>query len=210
MKTSRDVIALGGLSGSLVRIRQLLQELPPDFPASILVTLQEPAKALELGGNLAADGSLPFLRAQEGQKIRKGYVYLGSSYAGLVVRPWGELGLEPALVNDSRHIGMRRCFGSVAQVWGNRVIGILIGQHDEKAVDSLSLIRSSGGITITQTTSEKIPVITSDLQIDWSGVHLETRMSDMASLLMSLVGMPSTIGLIHFLAQSRDRTTLGH
>jgi len=206
MKTFRDVIVVAGLEGSLGGIRRLIQELPPAFPASVLVILQEPVQALELGSNLAADGSLPFLRAQEGQRIRKGHVYLGSSYAGIVVRPWGELGLEPALAHDSRHIGMRRCFNSVASVWGNRVIGILMGPRSEKAVDSLAIIASSGGIAIVQTTSGTIPSPTSDPPIDASGPHRNVRMEDMAALLMVLIGVPAPAASSRFSRQIRHRT----
>jgi two-component system chemotaxis response regulator CheB len=209
MRVTRDVIVIAGLEGSLGNLRKIILGLPPSFPASILVILQSPLETLELGRNLAADGVLPILRVHEGQKIRKGYVYLGSSYASLVARPWGELGLEPALANDLSHIGIGRCFNSVSNVWGNRVIGILLGKCSEGATNTLSIVKSSGGVAIIQNSS-KLPLTDPpEVDVDRSSSSYQLPIEDIAALVLLLVNTSAPAIFERLSRQMRSRTIYG-
>lgn len=209
MSFFRDVIVVAGLEGNLEGVRQLISKLPPVFPASILVALQVPSDTLELDRALAKDSALPFLHAHEGQKILKGYVYLGSPYANLVARPWGALGLEPAIANDRLHTGIERCFDSVANVWGNRVIGVLLSQNDKNTMSGLATIKSNGGVAIVQTSSKELLLQTPQHEIEWNTSHYEMPFDGIAALLISLTGMPAPTIFTRLSRKMRSRMIYG-
>jgi two-component system chemotaxis response regulator CheB len=191
MSLFRDVVVIVGLQGNVKAVRRLISELPLAFPASILVVWQVPSDVLDLERGLSEDGaSLPFLHAHEGQRICKSYVYLGSPYANLVARPWGAVGFESALANDRRHTGIERCLDSVAHVWGNRVIAVLLSQDDEVAAGGVAaVVKSNGGVVIAQNSTKVLSLQVPLHDIEWSRSHYEMPIEEIASFLMRLTGL---------------------
>jgi two-component system chemotaxis response regulator CheB len=193
MKFSRDIVAIGVLGqDNLESVKDLISDLPVDFPASVLVVLQVPAEVSKIEQILVKQASLPFVWAREGQNIKKGYAYLGSSYASLVTRPWGVLGLEPAMANDQHHFAIARFFDSAAYVWGNRVIGVLLNSENAfQAAATLASVKAAGGIAVIR---DKGSIFSSSFcdGVDKDESHRLLPTTNIANLLARLVEMPSS------------------
>lgn len=209
MKISRDIVVIGVLEGDDSEcIRKLVCDLPADFPASVLIALQMPAEVLKIEQILIRKAAMPFICAREGQKIRRGYVYLGTPYANLVTRSWGVLGLEPAMANDHRHLSINRFFDSAANVWGNRVIGVLLNSKNTEQASSLTAIDVVGGITVIgDQKNHFLSSLHGEVHAEES--HRLLPSSDIASLLTRLVEMPSIRLPADFSFRTRNRKIYG-
>jgi two-component system chemotaxis response regulator CheB len=192
MKISRDIIAVGVLGeNDLESIQDLIFGLPANFPASVLVILQIPAEVSRIEQILIKKASMPFIWACEGQDIQRGRVYLGSSHACLVTRPWGVLGLEPAMANDHHHLAIKRFFDSAAHVWGNRVIGVLLNSKNaSQATVDLASIKLGGGIAVV---GDRDNTFSSSLctEVDEDESHRLLPSTHIANLLVRLIEMPA-------------------
>jgi two-component system chemotaxis response regulator CheB len=191
MKFSRDIVAIGVLGqDNLESVKDLISSLPVDFSASVLIVLQVPAEVSKIEEILVKKASLPFVWAREGQNIRSGYVYLGSAFSSLVTRPWGVLGLEPAMANDHHHLAIARFFDSAAYVWGNRVIGVLLNSENAfQAAATLASVKATGGIAVIR---EQASIFSSSFcdGIDKDESHRLLPTTNIANLLVRLVEMP--------------------
>ncbi|RZI60308.1 MAG: hypothetical protein EOP14_01735 [Pseudomonas sp.] len=190
MKNSRDIVAIGVLGkDNLKSVQDLICDLPIDFPASVLVVLQVPAEVLKIEQILVKKTPLPFVWAREGQTIKKGCIYLGSSYTSLVTRPWGVLGLEPAMANDQHHFAIARFFDSAAYVWGNRVIGVLLNSENAFQAATLASVKAAGGIAVIRDQGSIFSSSFCD-GVDKDESHRLLPTTNIANLLARLVEMP--------------------
>lgn len=191
MKFYRDIVAIGVLGQeNLESVKDLISDLPVDFPASVLIVSQVPAEVSKIEQILVKKASLPFVWTREGQNIKRGCAYLGSPYASLVTRPWGVLGLEPAMANDQHHFAIARFFNSAADVWGNRVIGVLLNsENDFQAEAILASVKSAGGIAVIR---DQGSIFSSSFYdgVDKDESHRLLPTTNIANLLVRLVEMP--------------------
>jgi two-component system chemotaxis response regulator CheB len=203
MRISRDIVAIGVLGENNSRsMEKLIAGLPTDFPASILIVLQIPAEVSTLEKILIGQGSLPVVRSREGQDIRRGCVYLGSSHASLVTRPWGVLGLEPAMANDHHHFAVNRFFDSAAHVWGNRVIGVLLNPENAAHAIGLAAVKAAGGIAVIEDAEGNFASSLGD-EVDPDESHRLLPSPAIADLLAKLVEMPQPKLARHFSFKKR-------
>src|SRR3954464_15657939 len=82
----RDLIVIGGSAGSLEVFRRILQGLPRDFPAAVLVvTHQSQANPGILPWIANAAGQLPAKHPTDGEQIKPGNVYIAPPNQHLIV-----------------------------------------------------------------------------------------------------------------------------
>jgi two-component system chemotaxis response regulator CheB len=145
-----DIIVIGASAGGLQVLRNLLGQLPADFPASIFVvwhlSRDFPSQLAQI---LGTSTSLPVLKAEHGDAIRPGHVY--------VARPDHHLMVGPGFVQVTRGPMENRfrpsidvLFRSAALTYGPRVISIVLsGSLDDGASGSYA-VKERGGITVVQ------------------------------------------------------------
>jgi two-component system, chemotaxis family, protein-glutamate methylesterase/glutaminase len=74
----RDIVAIGGSAGGLPQIRMLLELLPPDLPAIVLVVLHRPGDQVSyLREVLASKSRMPVAEASRGEELLVATCYLG-------------------------------------------------------------------------------------------------------------------------------------
>src|SRR5258706_5313299 len=151
MAPHRDMVVIGASRGGLHALSQLLGSLPRDFPAAILVVLHTgPASPRLLAEILGGRTALPVSYARDGDEIRPGHVYLAPPDRHLVVRSCGKLGLDAGPKVRHARPAADRLFQSAAEVYGPRVIGIVLTGGDHDGTDGLRAIKAAGGITMVQ------------------------------------------------------------
>ncbi|MDB5826048.1 MAG: hypothetical protein JWQ73_268 [Variovorax sp.] len=153
----RDIVLIGASRGGLDALARITSALPTDFPAAVLVVLHtSPENPRALDSLVAKKSSLPVAYAQEDEPITQGRVYLAPPDFHLTVRSGARVGLEhSAKVRHSRP-AVDVLFESAAEVFRERVVGIILTGGDHDGTDGMKAIGARGGIGIVQSPSEAL------------------------------------------------------
>jgi two-component system chemotaxis response regulator CheB len=154
MAMRREVVTVGASAGGVGALSRLVESLPAGLPASVFVVLHMPEESSSfLHGILARAGPLPAVRAENGQPIEPGRIY--------VATPGHHLLLErgrTCVVTGPRENGHRPAidvlFRSAAQCYDGRVIGVLLTGNGDDGVAGLRAIREAGGLVLVQDPDE--------------------------------------------------------
>ena len=148
--SNRDIIVIGGSSGSTAPLKAILGALPKDLPAAIFIVVHIPARSLGLLATVtAAAANLPVHAATDGMAIMPGNIYLGVPDHHLI------LGDEHIRLGRGPRENMARpsidpLFRSAAAVYGSRVIGVLLSGLLNDGASGLEAIKRCGGIALVQ------------------------------------------------------------
>jgi two-component system chemotaxis response regulator CheB len=148
------IVAIGISTGGPQSLQYLLAQLPADFPGSIVVVQHMPEGFTEMfARRLDECCSLNVKEAQSGDLLLAGRVLIcpGSRHMKLKRLPLGDVAI---LSDDPRVNGHRPSadvmFKSVAEEFGQRVVGVLMTGMGEDGAHGLGLIKAAGGMTIAQ------------------------------------------------------------
>jgi two-component system chemotaxis response regulator CheB len=146
----RDIIVIGGSAGSHSALRQILSDLPPELPASILIATHVPTTGpSHLADALASAGPLPVTRAVDGQPLERGCVYTAiPDHHLLLVDGIMRLGDGPR-ENMSRP-AIDPLFRSAALAYGPRAVGVVLSGLLNDGASGLSAIKQCGGTAVVQ------------------------------------------------------------
>jgi two-component system chemotaxis response regulator CheB len=148
------VIAIGSSTGGPNTLQYLLQQLPSDFPGSIVVVQHMPEGFTEMFANrLDESCSLEVKEAKHGDLVAAGRVLIcpGSHHMRVRRMPQGDvvvLSDEPPVNGHRPSVDV--LFRSVAQEFGQRAIGVLMTGMGDDGADAIGEIRDAGGFTIAQ------------------------------------------------------------
>jgi two-component system, chemotaxis family, protein-glutamate methylesterase/glutaminase len=146
----RDIVVIGGSSGSTGVLRTLLAGLPPDFPAAILVSTHIPAQGPGLLGEmLSASGALSVTRAVDGQPVEPGRVYVAAPDRHLML-VGGTIRLGPGPRENMVRPAIDALFRSAALSCGSRVVGVVLSGLLNDGASGLSAIKARGGTAVVQ------------------------------------------------------------
>jgi two-component system chemotaxis response regulator CheB len=147
----KKLIVIGGSSGSLQVILQILGKIPNDYPIAILLIIHRgnssDSALLDL---LISKSKLPVREVEEKDKISPYCVYLApADYHVLIEKD------ETFTIDYSEKLNFSRpsidvSFISAAQVYGKRLTGILLSGANEDGAEGLKEIKERGGHTIVQ------------------------------------------------------------
>jgi two-component system chemotaxis response regulator CheB len=148
------IVAIGISTGGPQALQYVLSQLPPDFPASIVVVQHMPEGFTEMfARRLDECCALSVKEAQSGDILLAGRVLIcpGSRHLKVKHLPLGDVGI---LSDDSPVNGHRPSadvlFKSVAEEFGERVVGVIMTGMGEDGAQGLGLIKAAGGSTIAQ------------------------------------------------------------
>jgi two-component system chemotaxis response regulator CheB len=145
-----DVIAIGASAGGVGSLQRVVEHIPADFPAAILIALHLPDGIRSmLSEILTRAGSLPATQAINGEPIRPRHIYIAPPGFHLTVQR------ERLVVSrGAREHGVRPAidplFRSVAVSYGARGIGIVLSGLLDDGTVGLREIKRAGGIAIVQ------------------------------------------------------------
>lgn len=145
-----DVVAIGASAGGVEALHVVVEALPADFPASVLVVQHmDPRHRSMLAGLLARRCKLSVKQATNGEAVERGVVYIAQPDAHLLVRDGRLVLTGTKLVHFSRP-SIDLLFESVAGAYGDRAISVILSGTGVDGADGTRAVKAKGGTTIAQ------------------------------------------------------------
>jgi two-component system, chemotaxis family, protein-glutamate methylesterase/glutaminase len=148
------VVAIGGSAGGLPALRSVLETLPADFPASVLVVLHlTPRRPSGLAELLNTAGRLPAAFAEDGEALRPGRVFVAPPDRHLLVEG-NRLFLRRGPVENNTRPAIDPLFRSAGVHHGSRAIGVVLTGMLSDGASGLQALKRCGGTAIVQDPEE--------------------------------------------------------
>lgn len=146
-----DAMVIGGSAGSLDVIRIVLERMSQGCGIAVVVCVHTPAHGLsEAPAVLARHIRLPVCEISDGMPVAPGRVYMAPGGYHVLAEKSRYFSLSvDARVNYSRP-SIDIAFESMAEVYRERLIGILVSGANDDGARGLARIHALGGATLVQ------------------------------------------------------------
>jgi two-component system chemotaxis response regulator CheB len=146
----KDIIVAGGSAGAVEALGLLVEGLPSDLDAALLVVIhvppQSPGRLVEI---LQRRTVLPVTRAQDDDAIEPGHVYVAPPDHHLVVEE-GRMQLTRAAPEHHNRPAIDPLFRSAALAFGPRAIAVVLSGRLNDGAAGLHAVKQLGGTTVVQ------------------------------------------------------------
>lgn len=167
-----DLVAIGTSLGGLSALKILLEYIPKEFPAALAIVQHRHRESDQaLSAFLQKFTVLPVHEVEDKERILPGHVYFApADYHLLVEYEHFSLSVDAPVSYARPSIDV--LLESAADIYGKRVIGVLLTGANQDGVRGLSTVQARGGTTIVQApdTAES-PILPSAaiaaLAVDW-------------------------------------------
>ena len=148
---NKRLIVIGGSSGSLEVILEILPRLPTSFPVPMLFVMHRNNSADSLLRDLLARKSALIVKeVEEKEEIVRGTIYLAPADFHVLIERDGSFSLDYSeKINYSRP-SIDVTFISAAEIFGPRLTGILLSGANDDGSRGMEVIKEKGGTTIVQ------------------------------------------------------------
>jgi two-component system chemotaxis response regulator CheB len=145
------VVVIGASTGGPLALRELLANLPADFPAAIVVVQHMPATFTGvLAAQLDRQTALQVKEAENGDRLQPGLVLVAPGGYHLLLRPDARVELNQGPAIGGHRPSVDVTMQSVAQVYGSRTRGVVLTGMGNDGSLGLVSIRAKGGRTYAQ------------------------------------------------------------
>jgi two-component system chemotaxis response regulator CheB len=149
-----DLVAIGVSTGGPQALRDLVPRLPADFPVPIAIVLHMPVGYTDMyARKLDEISALAVVEAQHGQAVEPGMVYVAPagrhlSFVRALDRVLAHIDVRPldAAFRPSADV----LFQSAAQVYGGRVLAVVMTGMGADGRDGAAWVKARGGTVLTQ------------------------------------------------------------
>ena len=146
-----EIIGIGASTGGPSVVMQILKNIPSDYNLGILVVQHMAEGFIDGFRNWLGDACKVKVKlAQEGEKIEKGQVLIAPDGFHTIVRNRTSVGLISGNPVNSVKPSVDILFNSIADVYGESAVGILLTGMGVDGAVGLKHIKDKGGITIAQ------------------------------------------------------------
>ena len=152
--TPFDIVVIGVSTGGPQGLKRIIPELPADLPVPVAIVMHMPIGYTEMyAQKLNELTPLRVVEAEEGQVVRAGTVFLAPAGRQLsFVRYGGEVRthLDVRPLDTPHRPSVDVLFQSAAEVYGDRVLGVVLTGmgHDGRA--GAAWIKARGGCILTE------------------------------------------------------------
>ena len=184
---NRDLVVVGGSAGALPAVAAILEHLPPDLPAAILVTLHRHPSERDWLSERLAQRSRWTVRTVDDERIERGIAYIARPDRHLIVKEGRVFASHGPHENQWRP-AIDVMFRSAAVAYTSRVIGVLLSGELDDGTSGLEAIKRCGGLTVIQRPENALyptmpEVAAANVRIDYS-----VDVAEMVPLIRRLVG----------------------
>jgi two-component system chemotaxis response regulator CheB len=153
----RDIVLIGGSSGAIEALRQILKPLPADFPGSIFVVVHTtPQRPGLLARVLDRSSGMSAVFPANGEPIRPGCIYVAPPDHHLVLGPDDTVLVYRGPRENGHRPAIDPLFRSAARYYAPRSIAVLLSGYLDDGSAGLHAVRSRGGLAIVQDPSDAL------------------------------------------------------
>jgi two-component system chemotaxis response regulator CheB len=150
-----DIVVIGVSTGGPQGLKSVIPHLPSDFPVPVAVVLHMPAGYTEAyAKRLDELSALTVVEAREGEEVRAGVVLLAPAgrHLGFVRRPTGRVvtRLDVRPLDTPHRPSVDVLFQSAAEVYGERVMGVVMTGMGSDGREGAAWIKARGGTVLTE------------------------------------------------------------
>ena len=173
MEKNLRAVVIGGSAGAISPLKELLQELPSDFAAALIIVihLHASSQGFAQAGTFSSSTLLKIKEAEGNELIRPATVYFApANYHLLVERDLSfSLSIDPKVRFSRPSIDV--LFESAAEAFQDSLVGILLSGGSDDGVNGLRRIQKLGGqILIQAPETAEVPLMveaaTQQLKLD--------------------------------------------
>jgi two-component system chemotaxis response regulator CheB len=146
-----EAIVIGVSSGGMITLNTILRHLPSDFALSIIIVQhQHPESDDFIAKFLDARCSLTVKQADEKESILPGVIYITPPNYHLMIEEDRTFSLTIDKRVHYARPSIDILFETAADVFGEKLVGIILTGANEDGNHGLRKIKESGGLTIVQ------------------------------------------------------------
>jgi two-component system chemotaxis response regulator CheB len=151
---SYDIVVIGVSTGGPQALKQIIPALPAEFPVPVAMVLHMPIGYTEMYAlKLNEQSALAVVEAGEGQVVEAGTVFLAPAGRHLSFRRDGaavrtHLDIRP--LDTPHRPSVDALFQSAAEVYGHRVLGVVMTGMGSDGRDGSAWIKARGGGILTE------------------------------------------------------------
>ena len=150
----RDIVVVGTSAGGVEALRALVAGLPDDFSGSVFVVMHTaPDSPGVLAQILDRSGPLPAGNATDSERISPGHIYVAPPDMHLLLEP-GRMRLTHGPKENRFRPAIDPLFRSAAQVFGPRVVGVILTGGLDDGTSGLWAVKRLGGVAVVQDPAE--------------------------------------------------------
>src|SRR5215211_1232688 len=152
---SVDLVVIGISTGGPQALKRLIPQLPEDFPVPVVMVMHMPVGYTEMyAAKLNEQSELEVREAAEGDEVRPGYVFLAAAGRHLSLKRNAN-GTVVTHLNARPFDTLHRpavdvLFESAAEVYRNRVLGVVMTGMGSDGKQGAAWIKSQGGLVFTE------------------------------------------------------------
>lgn len=145
------LVCIGASTGGPSALRELLSDIPADFPAPIVIIQHVDEEfAASFADWLNSEVAIPVRLAQEGDRLVPGRVLIAGRGQHLVIDKHHRLHYTPEPESYAYRPSVNVFFESVAEHWQKRAIGVLLTGMGRDGAAGLLALKQAGCHTIAQ------------------------------------------------------------
>lgn len=183
-----DVVALAASAGGLAALSEILQSLPANFPAAIVIVQHlDPHTSDMLSPILDRRTALRVKQAESGDKLYAETVYVAPPDQHLIINPNATLSLTNTKKLHFCRPSADRLFESLAQSCKNRAIAVVLTGMGRDGAMGIQAVKATGGVTIVQDRATAQFASMPNAAIQTQSVDLILPIEKIAATLIKLV-----------------------
>ena len=155
---SVDLVAIGISTGGPQALKRLIPQLPSDFPVPVVMVMHMPVGYTEMyAAKLNELSRLEVCEAAEGDEVKPGRVFLAPAGRHLSLKRNANgtviTHLDARPFDTLHRPAVDVLFQSAAEVYGNRVLGVVMTGMGSDGKQGAAWIKAQGGLVFTEAES---------------------------------------------------------
>ncbi len=151
-----DIIVIGASAGGVEALTEIVATLPRKLPAAVFIVLHIPAQSPSLLPHiLNRFTSLEVVHPEDGAKIEHRYIYVAPPDHHMLIEQ-GKVRIVRGPKENRHRPAVDPLFRSAANVYGSRVVGVVLTGARDDGTAGLLAIKRCGGIAVVQDPSEAL------------------------------------------------------
>jgi two-component system chemotaxis response regulator CheB len=150
-----DLVVIASSAGGIVALQEILGHLPESFPAPLIVAQHLCASSRYrsvLDEVLRRSTPLHVKWAEDGESLRPGTVYIAPQDRHTLIQEGGRIHLSRGEKINFFRPAADPLFGSAAQIYRDRVVGIVLSGSSSDASEGAAHLTAAGAMVFAQDT----------------------------------------------------------